>query len=108
MFAALLKSVQPTVERYQSVCSVLGADHAQREVDIEMGEIKTPDDSSPLKLILSAGYYGFHELSPYKQGNEFYIRLGYALDGCTIEKPKSLKTSEGDTYLASIRLPGYR
>jgi hypothetical protein len=57
MFAALLESVQQAAERYHSVSGVLGADHANREVDIEMGEIKTPEDSSPLKLILSAGFY---------------------------------------------------
>jgi hypothetical protein len=61
MFSALLESVQTTAEHYQTVCELLTAEPPSREEednDIELGEIAVPNESSSLKLILSAGLYG--------------------------------------------------
>lgn len=56
-FAALLESMQPIAEHYQQACEVLTADPVVRDIEIEIGKISTPDDTSPLRLILSTGLY---------------------------------------------------
>jgi len=57
MLSALIDAVPQATDHYEAACLELDMDGSDREVDIEMGAIKTQDVSSPLKLILSTGVY---------------------------------------------------